>query len=474
MLRFRDNNHAELQNAWSVHMDRLTTLGFAIVAALSIAQPAFAREMEPGDVAAVARAAPAVVSIATWQEIAPAEPGGPSRRIKIYGSGFIIDPSGIIVTNKHVITGAFDAKATLTDGTTLPARLIAASPLLDVAVLKVDAGHPLPSVEWGSSDALQVGDPVLTIGNALDWPTSVSAGIVSGLNRNLMDTPFDSYIQTDATINHGNSGGPLVNQEGKVVGIDTALFNPVGNGFIGIGFAIPASAAQYVTTQLLDPKYTPPGWLGFKLQDMTWGLGESLGVPYHVGAIVSSIDPSGPAAKASLQWGDVLEQFNGHRLNDSRAFMRAIAETPVGKPVRLTIYRGDKKQEVDATVAPWPDEMHGGIVTGQAAAEMMTMIPHPGMEIAPITEADRKQYGLDPALKGVLISQVRPDSQASYLGVTAGNVIIAVDRNPVATPEDVQKAIKEAHEQDRGYLALLIQTKSGAHWVSLSISAKKS
>src|SRR5262249_11919816 len=195
---------------------KLTILAFAVVAALFTAQPAFARAVTPGDVAAAARAAPSVVSISTWQQTAPDQPGQPPNRVKVYGSGFIIDPSGIIVSNHHVIEGAFDTKVTLADGTLLTATLIAASPLIDLAVLKVEAGHPLPSVEFGDSEALQVGDAVLTVGNGLDWATSVSAGVVSGLNRNLKDTPFDNYIQTDATINHGNSGGPLINQDGNV------------------------------------------------------------------------------------------------------------------------------------------------------------------------------------------------------------------------------------------------------------------
>jgi serine protease Do len=289
-----------------------------------------------------------------------------------------------------------------------------------------------------------------------------------------MDTPFDNYIQTDATINHGNSPGPLINQEGKIVGIDTALFNPVGQGFIGIGFAIPASTVRAVLAYLLDPNHAPPGWLGFKLQDMTGPIGDALGVPSHTGAVVASVDPSGPAAKASLQFGDVLEQFNGKRLSDSRAFMRAIAESPLGQPVRLTIFRGDKEQDVTATVAPWPNALRGGMMTEQAAAAMRKVMPDAGMEIAPITEADRKQYGLDPTLTGVLVTRVKPDSEASYLGVTVGDVITAVNRTQIATPDDVHKALREAHEQDRHYVVVLFQTRTGAHWGPVSISSRKS
>jgi serine protease Do len=453
-------------------MHKLIFLVFAIVAAVCPGAPVFARSIEPGDAAAVERATPAVVCIHTWQVIAPDQPGGSSQLIKVYGSGFVVDPSGIIVTNKHVVDGAIDIKALFSDGSLVSAHLLAASSLVDLAVLKVDVDHKLTSLEWGDSGALQVGDPVLTIGNELNWGTSVSAGIVSGLNRNLMDSAFDSYIQTDATINHGNSGGPLIDPEGKVVGIATALYNPQGEGFIGIGFAIPASTAQYVTAKLVDPNMTEPGWLGFKLQDMTWSLATALGVPYRAGAIVASVESSGPADQASLQPGDVLTKFNGHSLTDSRAFMRAIAESPIARPVHLTMFREDKEHEVNATVAAWPNlTPHGGAMPGQTTSAME---PNPGVTLAPITEADRKLYGLSPALTGALITQVRPNSEAGYRGVVPGDVIVAVERTPVATPNDVHKAIKEAYAQDRPYLAMLIQTKTGAQWVSISISTSKS
>jgi len=432
--------------------------------------------MELDDAAVVQKAAPAVVSISTWKMMQAEDQGASPRRIKAYGSGFIVDSSGIVVTNKHVIDGAFDIKAVLDDGSVVSARLIAASPLIDLAVVKIEVDHPLPSLDWGESGALHVGDPVLTIGNALGWGTSVSAGIVSGLNRNLMDSPFDSYIQTDATINHGNSGGPLVDRNGKVVGINTALYNPEQNGgFIGIGFAIPASTAKYVTTHLLEPKQPAFGWLGFNLQDMTAQLTAALGVARFAGAIVSSVDPSGPAAQASLKAGDVLERFNGKNLSDSRAFMRAIASAPIGQPAQLVIWRAGKDQEVSVTVAPWPSVMaRGGVMTGPAAEAMMQTEPHPGVKLAPITEGGRKQYGLSPKLQGVLITQVEPDCEVSDLGVKAGDVIVAVQEIPTSTPDAVWNAIKEAHEQHRPYLALLVQNKSGAQWISISMSARRS
>jgi serine protease Do len=229
------------------NMPRLMSLMWVMAAVIWSGSAAFARAPQAAEVAvaAVQRASPAVVSVSVWRMVPSDPPGGPPGRIKAYGSGFIIDPSGIVVTNRHVIDGALDTKVVLDDGTVLAARLVAASGLVDLAVLKVEADRKLPSVEWGDSTTIQVGEPVLTIGNGLNWSSSVSAGIVSALNRSLMDSPFDRYIQTDATVNHGNSGGPLIDLEGKVIGVMTAMYNPSqSGGFIGIGFAIPADTAQ--------------------------------------------------------------------------------------------------------------------------------------------------------------------------------------------------------------------------------------
>jgi serine protease Do len=457
-------------------MNRFLILAVACFALLYPNSPTVARGVQIDEAAAVRRAAPAVVSISVWKVVPPSQPGGPRQRVKFYGSGFVIDPSGIIVTNTHVIDGAVDIKVIFAGGNVVAANLIAASPLLDLAALQVDAGHPLPVVEWGDSDALQVGDPVLTIGNGLDWATSVSAGIVSALNRNIMDTPFDSYIQTDATVNHGNSGGPLVDRDGKAIGVTTALYNPNQNGgFIGIGFAIPARTAQYVIKHLLDPNHPATGWLGFNLQDLTGQLAEALRVPQPSGAIIASVAPSGPASQASLRSGDVLEQFNDKPVDDARALMRAVAETPVGEQVRLVVWRVGKKQEVSATVAAWPNSMPGGgVMTGAKAAAMMAMMPDPGVKLAAVSDADRKEYGLSSNQTGVLITEVRPGSEISELGVHPGNVITSVQGVPVATPDEIWNAVRSAHEQHRPYLAMLVQSQKGLQWISISLTATKS
>jgi serine protease Do len=458
------------------HMKRSICLVFVLIGAICSGTSAFGRAMEVGEAAILRQVAPAVVSISVWKMRASDQPGQPSRRVKTYGSGFIVDPSGIIVTNQHVIDAAIDVKVVLIDGTRLTAKVLAASPMTDLAVLKIEAGHPLPSLTWGDSETLQVGDPVLTLGNGLGLGTSVSAGIVSGLNRNFADSPFDSYIQTDAVINHGNSGGPLIDRDGKVVGVDEALINPEGKGgFIGVGLAVPTSIAKFVTGLLLDPNHRAPGWLGFNLQDVTPELAEPLGAPRSTGAIIAAIDPSGPANQASLQPGDMLDEINGQKLDDSRAFMRAIAVVPAGEVVHLTVWRNGEKHEFPATVAAWPNyKPDGGVMTGQMAAEMMTRPPDLGVQFAALDDTNRKQYSLGPEVSGVLIAHVDADSEASDLGIEEGDVVMVVQGAHVMTPDDVHQAVRNAEEQHRTWLAVLIHSKSGAQWIPISISARNS
>jgi len=272
------------------------------------------------------------VNFAIWKMRPPFKAGDPSRRVKTYGSGFIVDPTGIIVTNKHVIDGALSVTVLLSDGNRAEGKVMAAAAMIDLAVVKVNVDHRLPVLAGGDSDTLRVGEAVLSIGNPLGIGKSVSAGIVSALNRDLQDTPFDNYIQTDAAINHGNSGGPLVNRSGEVIGVDTALYNTDPNGgFIGIGFAIPAASAKFVVKLLLDPSHPKAGWLGVTLQDLTADLAEAMGVRGARGAIIVAIDPNSPADRASLRPGDVLEQVSDEPIGDARAFQRAVVMTGVGK-----------------------------------------------------------------------------------------------------------------------------------------------
>jgi serine protease Do len=433
---------------------------------------AFSRTLDKDDTNAVHKAIPAVVNIAVWKVRKAATGSDAARRVKAYGSGFIVDPTGIIVTNKHVIDGAIDISVILGNGDRYHGTLLAVAAMLDLALVKVEVDHPLPVLKWGDSDALQVGDPVLTIGNALGIGISVSAGIVSALNRDIQDTPFDQYIQTDAAINHGNSGGPLVDTDGEVVGVDTALYNPEeSGGFIGIGFAIPADTAKFVVHQLLDPSHPKPGWLGVTLQDLTPELAEALGLNVR-GSLIAVVDADGPADKAGLRTGDVLTAIGDATPGDSRAFMRAIVQIPVGKVVPIRFWRNGQAMNLEATIAEWPNVMpEGGMMSERMAAAMIQKMPDPGVRLAPLTDEARKQYGLDPRLDGALVASVEKDCEARDLGIVPGDVVTAVQGAPVATPDDVRRAVQTAHDQRRPYLAVLVQGKSGTRWVSLSIGS---
>jgi serine protease Do len=442
----------------------------ALIAATWAGAPAFARAMASGDADIAQQATPAVVNISVWKAKPPINAGDPPRRIKAYGSGFIIDPSGIIVTNKHVIDGAIHIAVNFSDGNQAIATLVSAAAMADLAVLKVDVGHPLPALKWANSDKLRVGDPVLTIGNPWGIGLSVSAGIASALNRDLQDSPFDSYIQTDAAINHGNSGGPLIDGNGDVVGVDTALYNQDPNGgFIGVGFAIPSNTAKFVVTHILDPNHPKPGWLGVSLQDVTPELAEALGLPRPEGSIVSAVDAGGPAARASLRPGDVVLQVDNNPLSDPRAFMRSIVMIAVGKQAQLTIWRDGKKQSITAAVAEWPNFMPGGgVMAASMAKAMAEKPPDPGVKLAAITDAARKQYGLDPKLTGALVTSVDTDSEASDRGVVPGDVVTSVQGENVATPADVKRTVEAAYAQRRPYIAVLLQGKGGTRWISLA------
>jgi serine protease Do len=448
----------------------------ALVAVVSLSTPASARVMELSDAAVVRQDSPSVVNISEWKVHDPTGPGGSPRRVKVYGSGFIIDPSGLIVTNKHVVDGALDMHVIFSDGDRVPAHLVVAGDLLDVAVVKVDVDHPLPTLKWGNSDALQVGDPVLTMGNPLSLGLSVSAGIVSALNRNLYDSPFDNYIQTDAAINHGNSGGPLVDSNGNVVGINTALYNPEANGgFIGIGFAIPSNIAAFAIKFLLNPNHPKPGWIGATLQDMKDTLAEALAVPSRTGAIVSTIDAFGPASEAKLRVGDVLETINGVQQSDSRAFLRTIVRLPVGTKVHVTGWREGKPLSATVSVAAWPNFMPAeGVMRAMAAEKMIAKAPDPGFRLVALTDKERRQYNLSAKLTGALVSAVEPDCEARDLGIVAGDVITNVQGQPVSSPEDVHQAIEQAHQELRPRLAILLEGKGGLRWVSISITSAES
>ncbi|MDE2005617.1 MAG: trypsin-like peptidase domain-containing protein [Rhodospirillales bacterium] len=422
--------------------------------------------------AIAAKVAPAVVNIEVQTISKAGKPHELGERQQEVGSGFIIDPSGIIVTNKHVIEGAFQITVTLQDGTELPGRVIAAAKLVDLAVLKIDAGHPLPVLHLAPPDAVRPGDPVLAIGNPEGVGTSFSSGIVSGVDRDLMKTPFDDYVQTDAAINHGNSGGPLVDAAGQVVGVDTILLTNLPNeGSNGLGFAISAEVVGAVVRHILDPNGAAVGWIGTQIQDLTPPLAAAFGLGHRHGFLVGGIDKDSPASEAGLRPGDVILSLDGlsPAPRTAREAMGAIATAPVGSKLGLDIWRHGATKRIPVTVRAWPNLMaERGSMGLQQGAIIPVRSPDLGMLLARLTPTARAQYGLG-AAEGVLVVAVDKQSDAHVRGVAAGDVIEAVDGQAVATPDQVYRMIRASAQAGRGFLAILLRWKGGKLWIPLRL-----
>ena len=388
------------------------------------------------------------------------------RSTRVLGSGFIIDPSGIIVTNRHVVEGLTDILVTLEDNTLLRATLLAQADQIDIALLKVDADSPLPSVRFGDSDTLRVADEVLAIGNPLGFGGSVTQGIVSALNRDIRDTPFDDYIQTDAAINHGNSGGPLFNMRGEVVGMNTAIFAPAAtSGSIGLGFAIPSNDIKFVADALRNPGGMRPGTLDFRIQQVTPGLADALNMPKAEGVIVGGTKEGGGAAKCGIVAGDIILRYDFVDVKDVRALARAIARTTPGTVVNLLVWHNEEPKMIAATVQALPP-----VASPTPALPAPAASPaDPGWNLAPIDDAARHTFGLGRDQTGVVVTQIAVDGTAADAGLSPGDVIIEVQQEKVAGAEDVVRLVALAREQQRRYVALLVHNVDGLHWLALSL-----
>ncbi len=383
------------------------------------------------------------------------------------GTGFIISSDGLIVTNQHVIRDAIVVLVRFQDKTQVLAHLVASAALQDIALLKVDVPLKLPTVSFGDSDALRVGQPVIAIGNPIGVGTSVSTGTVSAVNRNLMRTPFDDYIQTDAAINPGNSGGPLLDCSGKVVGINTALLsNNPAQGSIGLGFSLPSNGAKLVIKALQDPKAVP-NWVGVQLQDMSARLASSFKRPNGSGAIVTGVAPGSPAALAPLVPGDIITSVGGEEQPDARAVQRAIVMAQPGQPVMLSVWHRGEAKQVAVKGEPWPNfkQLQSDVVPDQA--EVARAFAYGlGLHVIAITDADRLRFGLG-NLQGVLIDRVDPGTQAAELGVQVGNVIQQIGNEIVSTPEQAMAQLAYGKPDAHDTLAILVQEASGPQWVTV-------
>jgi serine protease Do len=401
-------------------------------------------------------------------------PAQPERKMQSLGSGFIIDPSGLIVTNNHVIDGADEITVTLQDNTSLKATLVGRDERVDLALLRVKAEKPLPSVPFGDSDHERVGDWVLAIGNPFGLGGTVTAGIVSARGRDIRQGPYDDFIQTDAAINRGNSGGPLFNMDGQVIGINTAIYSPSG-GSIGIGFSIPANLAKNVVDQLRDFGHARRGWLGVRIQQVTPDIAESLGLHDSSGALVAGVNDGGPADQAKIRNGDIILKFNNQDVKEMKNLPRIVAETPIGQDVPVTLWRDGHETTVQAKVGELPDDTKlASLTPGQPAK------PEPakpvdvsglGLQVSPITQDLKDKFQLGADQKGVAVTSVAPNGPAAQRGVKAGDVILEVQQEEVASPADVQARVDGVRKQNRKSVLMLIQSQDGLRWVPLSLSA---
>jgi len=393
--------------------------------------------------------------------------GGGDRKVQSLGSGFVIDAEkGIIVTNNHVIADADEIEINFADGAKLKAELVGTDTKTDIAVLKVDPKlKPLKAVKFGDSSRLRIGDWVMAIGNPFGLGGTVTVGIVSARNRDINSGPYDDFIQTDAAINRGNSGGPLFNMNGEVVGINTAIISPSG-GSIGIGFSIPSALATGVVHQLAEFGETRRGWLGVRIQPVTDDIAESLGMKDSNGALVAGVIKGGPVDDGTIQPGDVIRKFDGKDVKEMRDLPRVVAESPVGKAVDVVIVRKGVEQTVKVTLGRLEDgeklaqDENGSGASGDEQAPVATASVL-GMTIGELNDEARKKFGIAADVSGVLVSEVTPNSLAAERGIVAGDVITEIAQESVKTPKDVLDRIKGLKDQGRKNALLMLASKTG-------------
>jgi serine protease Do len=475
----------------------------AICCALAIAFPASAQVMRPlpdsfGDLAQAL--APSVVNISTTQaptdkadknsadspELPPGSPfdqfgdtfsnrgrpGAPHPQVHSLGSGFVIAASGLIVTNNHVIAGAEEINVILSDDTRLKAQVVGRDTVTDLALLKVEPKQPLTEIKWGDSTKARVGDWILAVGNPFGLGGSVTAGIVSARARDLQAGPYDDFLQTDAAINRGNSGGPLVNLAGEVIGINTAIYSPSG-GSIGIGFAIPSSLAQPVIEQLMKNGKVERGWVGVRIQVVTDAIADTLGLDKARGALVTDVDQNSPAARAKLLPGDVILSFDGKPIEKTRQLPRLVAETPADKTVQVGVWRDGKEASVEVKVGALNVEKLAAAPSPAENQQKDTpTVDTVGMSLAKVTPELRRDMELTEDVKGVIVVDVDEDGAAAKQGVQPGDIVAAVGRDAVTAPEQVVEKVEAAKKAGRKSILLRIERDGSGQFFALPVGGK--
>jgi serine protease Do len=397
-------------------------------------------------------------------------PQAPQQQRRAVGSGFIIDPEGYIVTNHHVVEDATAVTVVLYDETEYEAQIVGLDPRTDLAVLKIDARSDLPYVEWGDSEESRIGEPVLAIGNPFGLGGTVTSGIISALARDLGIGPYDEFLQTDASINRGNSGGPLFNVRGEVIGVATAIFSPTG-GFVGIGFATPSALARAVVDDLRETGEVRRGWIGVAIQAVSEEIASGLGMDEPRGVVVADVTPGAPADQAGIEVGDVLLEFNDRPIDERLRLPRLVADTKIGSTVPVTVWRDGDIVTLQITVGDLSQAPGTAAIEPQLEEpEDPDAQPRLGLQLAPLDAQMRRQLGLGRDVTCVVVAGVEPDSAAAERGVRTGDLIVRVGRQEVTQPEEVVQAVREARERGEESILLLIRREDGTRFVSMPIA----
>lgn len=401
----------------------------------------------------------------------------PQRKATSLGSGFILSADGLIVTNNHVIEGADEISVIMHDDSRLKAKVVGRDAKTDLALLRVKSSKPLPFVKFGNSDKSRVGDWVVAIGNPFGLGGTVTAGIISARARNINAGPYDDFIQTDASINRGNSGGPMFNLQGEVIGINTAIFSPSG-GSVGIGFSIPANLAKPVIDQLKEFGRARRGWLGVRIQTVTEELADSLGLAKAQGALVANVTEGGPAQKSKINVGDVILSFDGKPIVEMRNLPRIVAETSVGKAVRVEVWRAGKKVRLSVSLGEFPedDKVASAKSNNPRSDSKANTVTALGLTMARITKDLRGRYNLADNAKGVIVTDVEADSPAAEKGVRPGDVVrkIGPNQEAVSTPVQVKKKVSKARKSKLKSVLFLFERDGNSRFVALRVNVEKS
>lgn len=416
---------------------------------------------------------PSVVNISSFSQSETENSEGNTPLSESLGSGFIIDGNGYIITNNHVVDKAESISVTLSDNTKTEARVIGKDPKTDLALIKIETKRPLNAVKFGDSDKIRVGDWVLAIGNPFGLGSSVTAGIVSAKSRDIESGPYDSFIQTDASINQGNSGGPMFNLQGEVIGISSAIFSTTGASQ-GVGFAIPANLAGWVISQLKEHGEVKRGWIGIKIQPNTPEIADSLGISANQGVVVSGVTEQGPAQKAGLQAGDIVLSFNRQPIDNTKNLSRLIAETKIGTPAPIEIWRSGQKQTLTVPIELMPEEtpLSAAKETASDAAETpdngesLNII---GFTVKEISPELAERYKLAPSTSGVVVTDILPNSDASRKGIKIGDIIVKIDKRNIIGESVFHEYVNDARRENNRPVLLAIQGQEALHFVAVKL-----